>query len=229
MRLLLVEDSPRLLATISHGLRKAGYAVDTAQDGTSGLWQAEGNPYDLLILDVMLPGISGFEILSQLRARNCLTHVLMLTARDAIEDRVKGLRLGADDYLIKPFAFDELLARIEALTRRQHSVKSRSIALADMVIDLSARNVRRQGKLIELAPREYAVLEYLVLRRGTVVSRTELEAHIYDARAELASNVVDAAIYALRRRIDVAGRPSLIQTRRGMGYWIANETEEPVP
>jgi DNA-binding response OmpR family regulator len=164
-------------------------------------------------------------VLAKLREAGRQTHVLVLTAKDTVEDRVRGLRAGADDYLIKPFAFDELLARVEALVRRRHVAKSTLIRLRDLVVDTAARTVSRDGVVLELPSRQYSLLEYLLLRRGSVVSRTEIEAHLYDALAEPMSNVVDAAVYALRKRIDVAGQPSLIQTRRGMGYvLIADES-----
>jgi DNA-binding response OmpR family regulator len=218
MRLLLVEDSVRLGDAVATGLRKSGYAVDVSVDGKTGLWQAQSHDYDVIILDLMLPGIDGLSLLAKLREAGRQTHVLVVTAKDTVDDRVRGLRAGADDYLIKPFAFDELLARVEALVRRRHVAKSTVIHLRDLVIDTAARTVSRGGVVLELPSRQYSLLEYLLLRRGTVVSRTEIEAHLYDALAEPMSNVVDAAVYALRKRVDVPGQPSLIQTRRGMGY-----------
>jgi DNA-binding response OmpR family regulator len=225
MRVLLIEDSERLQRSVGTGLRNAGYAVDVAGDGAVGLWQARSNDYDVIVLDLMLPGLDGLSLLSTLRADGRDTHVLILTARDQVEDRVRGLRAGADDYLTKPFAFDELLARVQALTRRRHNVKSPRIAAGDLAIDTLARTVTRAGRPIPLSPREYALLEYLALRRGQVVSRTEIEAHIYDDQAEPMSNVVDAAIYALRRKLDLPGAPSLICTRRGMGYLLQAEPQ----
>ncbi len=218
MRVLLIEDSERLQRSIGAGLRKAGYAVDIAGNGNEGLWHAQGTPYDVIILDLMLPGLDGLSVLSQLREAGKTTHVLILTARDTIDDRVRGLQSGADDYLIKPFAFDELLARVQALLRRAHGVKQPSIIIGSLKIDLSGRTVSRDNVSIDLAPREFALLEYLALRQGSVVSRTQIESHIYDSQAEPSSNVVDAAIYALRKRIDPPGAASFIQTRRGMGY-----------
>ena len=218
MRVLLIEDSERLQRSIGAGLRKAGYAVDVAGNGNEGLWHAQGTAYDVIILDLMLPGLDGLSLLTQLREAGKTTHVLILTARDTVEDRVKGLQMGADDYLIKPFAFDELLARVQALARRAHGVKKPLIVVGDLQIDLSRRIVHRNNVQIDLAPREFALLEYLAMRQGNVVSRTQIESHIYDSQAEPTSNVVDAAIYALRKRIDPSGAPSYIQTRRGMGY-----------
>jgi DNA-binding response OmpR family regulator len=218
MRLLLVEDSDRLRESVGTGLRRAGYAVDTAADGADGLWRATSTDYDVIVLDIMLPNMDGLTVLKQLRAKGKDTHVLLLTARDSVPDRVTGLRAGADDYLVKPFAFDELLARIEALGRRQTGKKDPVIRFGDLEVDTAARAVRRGGQPISLLPREYALLEFLAGRAGTVVSRTEIEAHIYDDRVEPMSNVVDSAVCALRRKIDPPDKPSLIVTRRRVGY-----------
>jgi len=220
MRVLLVEDSRRLQQAIGTGLRKAGYAVDVAGDGEEGLWYAESGNYDVIVLDLMLPKMDGLTLLQRLRERGKTTHVLILTAKDTVDDRVRGLQMGADDYLVKPFAFEELMARVQTLARRAHGVKRPRITVGDLVINLASRTVTRGGSPLLLRPREYALLEFLALRRGEVVSRTEIEQHIYDDRAEPMSNVVDAAIYALRRKIDRPGAPSLIRTRRGMGYII---------
>ena len=233
MRVLLVEDSIRLAAAITTGFRKAGHVVDHAAEGMPGLRLATaGEEYDVLILDIMLPDLDGLTLLDRLRTQGRQTHVLLLTARDTVEDRVHGLRAGADDYLIKPFAFEELLARAEALARRRHNKKDPRITIggtvdameapAALLINTAARTVTRvrDGSRVELSPREYTLLEYLALRAGTVVSRTEIETNLYDSDAEPMSNVVDAAVYSLRKRIDEPGRPSLIHTRRGMGYTI---------
>lgn len=218
MRLLLVEDSERLRRSVAGGLRKAGYAVDVSGDGEEGLWYALGNEYDVIILDLMLPKLDGLTLLRRLREKGKDTHVLIVTAKDTVEDRVLGLRSGSDDYLIKPFAFDELLARVEALARRTHGVKRAVIKVGDLEIDTSRRLTRRGSRAIDLPPREFALLEYLAMRKGQVVPRADIEAHIYDEYAELASNVVESAIYSLRKKIDSPDEPSLIQTRRGMGY-----------
>lgn len=225
MRLLLVEDSPRLSEAVSTGLRKSGYAVDVANDGNTGLWHAQSYDYDAIVLDLMLPGLDGLALLDRLRSSGKQTHVLILTARDTVEERVKGLRAGADDYLVKPFAFDELVARVEALIRRKHIVKSTTLRVRDLVVDTAARTVSRDGVTLDLPSRQYALFEYLLLRRGNVVTRSEIETHLYDALAEPMSNVVDATVYALRKRIDVPGQPSLIQTRRGMGYIMVADEE----
>lgn len=221
MRLLLVEDSERLQRSLGTGLRRAGYAVDVTGTGTDGLWRATSTDYDLVVLDVMLPGLDGLSVLRELRARGRDTHVLLLTARDTVEDRVAGLRTGADDYLVKPFAFDELLARVEALGRRRSGRKDPVLRVGDLEIDPAAQSVARGGQVIGLLPREFALLAYLASRAGQVVSRTDVEAHIYDDRAEPMSNVVDSAVCALRRKIDRPGEPSLIVTRRRAGYVLA--------
>lgn len=221
MRVLLVEDSVKLCAALATALRRCGYAVDVSHSGPDGLWQAQSHPYDVIVLDRMLPGLDGLSLLHRLRSDGVRSHVLMLTAKDTVDDRVAGLRAGADDYLVKPFALDELLARVDAMARRQHGVKNPQIVLDDgLVLDTGARVVRREGEVIVLPPREYALLEYLALNRSTVVSRSEIEAHIYDVQAEPMSNVVDAAVYGLRKRLDRPGRPSLIETRRGQGYCL---------
>ena len=225
MRVLLVEDSTRLQESISAGLRKSGYAVDVSGDGEEGLWYASRIDYDVIILDLMLPKLDGLSLLARLREKGNDTHVLILTARDTVEDRVRGLRSGGDDYLVKPFAFEELLARVEALARRTHGVKQSVLRVADLEIDIAHRTARKGTSLLELPPREFALLEYLAMRKGQVVSRSEIERHIYDDQAEPMSNVIDAAIYTLRRKIDTPGRSSLIQTRRGMGYVLSAEEQ----
>jgi DNA-binding response OmpR family regulator len=218
VRVLLVEDSERLRRTLGKALKQAGYAADAVGDGREGLWLAQSGNYDVIILDVMLPGLDGLTLLARLREAGVSTHVLLLTAKDAVEDRVRGLRAGADDYLVKPFALDELLARVEVLVRRRHGIKQPRLRFGDLEIDVAGRRATRGARHIDLSPREYALLYYLALHPGKVVSRTQIEAATYDDKAELMSNVVDAAIYALRKKIDMPGRPSLIQTRRGMGY-----------
>jgi DNA-binding response OmpR family regulator len=218
MRILLVEDSPRLQRHVAQGLRDAGYAVDVAETGTQGLWMAQGVEYDVIVLDLMLPGISGMELLQKLRDGGRDTHVLILTAKDTVEDRVNGLNAGGDDYLVKPFAFEELLARVHALVRRRHNRKHPVLAIGDLRVDVAARSVTRGGHSVDLTPREFALLECLAIHEGEVVSRTEIESRIYDEHAEPMSNVVDAAIYALRKKIDAPGQPSLVETRRGLGY-----------
>jgi DNA-binding response OmpR family regulator len=222
MRLLLVEDSPRLQRSLTTALKKAGYAVDVAGDGEEGLWLATSNDYDTVILDIMLPRLDGLSMLERLRAGGKLTHVLLLTAKDTVEDRVRGLRKGADDYLVKPFALDELLARVEALCRRSYGTKRTRIVLGELTIDTGARTVTLASTPVELTPREYALLEYLALRQGQVVSRSEIEHHIYDDSADPLSNVVDSAICTLRKKMTPPGAKPLIHTRRGHGYVLEN-------
>lgn len=225
MRVLVVEDSVHISEAVARGLKKSGYAVDVAQDGATGLWQAKTHDYDVIVLDLMLPSMDGLTVLARLRSAGSQAHVLILTAKDSLEDRVRGLRAGADDYLIKPFAFDELLARVDALIRRRHVAKNPVVEIAGLRVDISARTVVRDGMSIELPARQYALLEFLILNRGVVVSRSDIESHLYDALMEPMSNVVDATVYALRKRIDRAGEPSLIQTRRGMGYLLVDDTK----
>ena len=227
MRLLIVEDSDRLRQTLTTALRKSGYAVDSAADGEEGQWLAETNAYDAIVLDIMLPKRDGLAVLANLRREKIDTHVLLLTARDTVADRVQGLRAGADDYLIKPFALDELLARVEALCRRAYGAKQSLIKIADLEIDTAARAVRRAGTPVELSAREYSLLEYLAKRHGQIVTRSEIEAHIYDNAADPMSNVVDSAICILRKKLETragAGESApapLIHTRRGIGYILA--------
>jgi DNA-binding response OmpR family regulator len=213
MRLLLVEDSKRLQRTLAAGLRKAGYCVDATGDGAEGLWFAETNEYDVIILDLMLPSMDGLTVLCRLR-RHKDTHVLILTARDSVPDRVQGLQRGADDYLVKPFAFEELLARVQALCRRSYGRKNPLISIGPLEIDTARRTVSCSGKPLDLSAREFKLLEFLASRQGELVSRTEIEQHIYDDQVEPMSNVVDSAICTLRRKIG----PPLIHTRRGLGY-----------
>ncbi|KAF0094343.1 MAG: response regulator [Puniceicoccaceae bacterium 5H] len=218
MRVLIVEDASRLREGIARALRKAGFVVDTASDGEQGLWAAESHPYDAVVLDIMLPRLSGLDLLTRLRQQGSALPILLLTAKDTVADRVQGLRSGADDYLIKPFALDELLARVEVLCRRSYGATTTRIQVGEMEIDTSAHRVFMRGRELTLPAREFALLEYLARRRGEVVTRSEIEAHIYDDQADPMSNVVDAAIYSLRKKLAAAGVPSLIQTRRGRGY-----------
>jgi DNA-binding response OmpR family regulator len=225
MRVLLIEDSKRLQQSISTALRRSGYAVDASGDGEEGLWQAQSNPYDVIVLDLMLPTLDGMEVLRRLRTTGNRAAVLILSARDAVDDRVRGLQAGADDYLVKPFALEELLARVETLCRRKYLQPDPRVKIADLIIDTARKEVRRAGKLVDLTPREYRLLEFLALRAGQVVSRTEIEEHIYDERVEPMSNVVDSAICNLRRKVDIPGSTPLLKTRRGMGYLLATESE----
>lgn len=225
MRVLVVEDSRRLRETIGLALRKSGYAVDVAPDGNDGLWMAQSHRYDAVILDIMLPGLDGLSVLRQLRKEGNDTPILFLTARDTIHDRVAGLRSGADDYIVKPFELEELLARVESLCRRSYQKASPVIRVYDLALDTSAKSVRRGGRLVDLTAREYVLIEYLALRHGHVVSRTEIEEHIYDDQVSPMSNVVDSTVCSLRKKIAVTpdSRP-LIHTRRGQGYVLGEGT-----
>lgn len=221
MRILFVEDSEPIRKPVVKALKASGYAVDAAEDGGEGWQLAQDHDYDVIILDIMLPGMDGREILRRIRAVGNDTPVLFLTAKDAIEERVAGLRLGTDDYLTKSFAIEELLARVEALGRRKYAKPSPLLVAADLELDQAAKTVRRSGRELSLTPQLFALLEYLLLRKGQVVSRTEIEEHIYDEQVSPMSNVVDTAICALRRAITISDKSvPLIHTRRGMGYVI---------
>jgi DNA-binding response OmpR family regulator len=224
MRVLLVEDSARLQQSVGTALRRSGYAVDVSGDGEDGLWRAENNDYDVIVLDLMLPKLDGLTVLGRLRDQGKTTHVLLLTARDTVQDRVKGLKAGADDYLIKPFALDELLARVETLCRRGYGKKQNRLALADLEIDLAAKKVWRAGQLIKLKPREFQLLQYLAYRPGEVVSQTEIESHLYNDDAEPMSNVVESTLSSLRRKLGRDNSAPLIHTRRGHGYVMEAST-----
>jgi DNA-binding response OmpR family regulator len=225
VKILLVEDSERLRRSVGAALKKSGYLADSTGDGSEGLWLAESNDYDVVILDIMLPGLDGLSLLQRLRKQGKTTHVLLLTARDTIEDRVHGLHLGADDYLIKPFALEELLARVEALCRRSYGNKQSRLAVSDLEIDTAAKEVFRAGQPIRLKPREYLLLEYLAQRAGQVVTRSEIEAHIYNDEVDPMSNVVDSAVCSLRKKIGAANGAPLIFTRHGLGYTLKMESE----
>jgi DNA-binding response OmpR family regulator len=218
MKVLLIEDYAPVQKSVAQGLREEGFSVDATGDGEEGLWYARSNDYDVIILDLLLPGLDGLAILERLRREGSSVHVLILTARDRLEDRVRGINLGADDYLVKPFAFEELLARVRALVRRKYDAKSPLIRIADLEIDTGKRSVRRGELTIELTAREYALLEFLAHRAGEVVTRSEIWEHIYDFASEATSNVVDVYIGYLRKKLEVNGLPRLINTRRGAGY-----------
>jgi DNA-binding response OmpR family regulator len=223
MKLLLIEDFPLLRNSLCEGLREAGFAVDATGDGEAGMWFAKSGEYDAIILDLMLPKVDGLTILKKLRSGGSQTHVLILTARDTCEDRVKGLNLGADDYLIKPFAFEELLARVRALVRRKYGTKSPVIRIEDLQIDTADRVVNRAGERIELSSREFALLELLASRAGRLVTRADIWEHLYEFDSAADSNVVDVFIGHLRRKIEREGLPRLIHTRRGHGYMLGSE------
>ena len=218
MRLLLIEDYQPLLRALERGLREAGYGVDTAADGERGLALAESTPYDVIVLDLMLPGVDGYALLERLRGAGNAAGVIILTARQGVSDRVKGLDLGADDYLTKPFSFDELLARVRAVIRRRQGQPHTVISVADLEVDTTARTVRRGDRVIPLSSREYALLEYLARREGQTVTRSEIVEHVYDFQSVPTSNVVDVYIGYLRKKIDQEQPVKLIHTRRGLGY-----------
>ncbi|MCP4767801.1 MAG: response regulator transcription factor [Gammaproteobacteria bacterium] len=220
MKLLLVEDSERLQRSLSTGLKKHGFTLDQAFDGEQALAYIAVNQYDAIILDLMLPKIDGLTVLSKLRrdGRDC--HVLILSANDQTEDRVRGLDLGADDYLVKPFAFDELVSRLHALDRRRSGVKNPVIEIDGLKIDSVARLVLFEDEAITLTPHEYRLLEFLARRRGRVFSHDQLIDQLYDAGSYVTRNAVEAHISSLRKRLSNAGAPKLIQTRRGFGYLV---------
>ena len=218
MRVLVVEDFSPLRKSIVQGLREAGYAVDEAADGEAALWYARDDEHDVIVLDLMLPKVDGFEVLRSLRGRKCPAHVLVLTAKDAHEDRIEGLEKGADDYLVKPFHFGELLARIKALIRRKYDANTTLIKVADLEIDLARKSVERDGEIVDLSGREYGLLEYFALNSRRIVTRAELWQHSYDFNSSPESNVIDVYVKRLRSKIERLGRPRLIHTRRGQGY-----------
>jgi DNA-binding response OmpR family regulator len=227
MRILVVEDHPTVRRSLGEGLREENYAVDLASTGTEASAMIAGTPYDCIVLDVMLPGRSGWDVLQDMRRRGNRSPVLCLTAKDALADRVRGLDLGADDYLVKPFEWEELLARVRALLRRAHGVASPVIRVGDLEVDTQSKLVRRSGVGISLTAREYALLEYLAMRAGQVVSRTDIWEHLYDVNDQSTSNVVDVYIGYLRNKVDRPFDRKLIRTRRGMGYVLtASEADE---
>ena len=220
MRILVVEDEHNLAGVLKRGLQEHGYAVDLAHDGEDGLAFAETGEHDLIILDVMLPGLGGFEVARILRARRLGTPILMLTARDTVDDRVAGLDSGADDYLVKPFAFRELTARVRALLRRHDLIKDPLLRMADLEIDTTSREVRRAGKVVSLTSKEYAVLEYLARNPNRVLTRTQIAEHVWNYEFTAMSNVVDVYIRYLRRKLDDGRDPKLLHTVRGAGYQL---------
>ncbi len=223
MRILLIEDYPPLRRSLTQGLEEAGFAVDSSADGEEGLWYAKNNAYDAVILDLMLPKLDGLTVLTRLRAAGSTCQVIILTARDTVEDLVRGLDLGADDYLVKPFALAELLARLRALVRRAYGAKDSVIRVGDLEIDTAARTANRAGAAITLTAREYALLEILARRSGELVTRSDLWEHCYDFLSESTSNVIDVYIGYLRKKIERPGLARLIHTRRGQGYMLRAE------
>lgn len=223
MRVLIVEDSAVLRNSLAQGLREAGYAVDAVADGNRGLIHAQTTDYDVIVLDWMLPEMDGLTVLGSIREKRIPAAVLMLTAKDTLDDKVRGLTTGADDYLVKPFAFKELLARVQALMRRKHGERSPLVRIGPLTIDTSARTARlAQGHgstvTLDLSPREYGLLAYLAAHMGKPVSRAQLEEHLYDDGSQVFSNAIDSAVAALRAKLNAAGCPELIHTRRKVGY-----------
>jgi len=220
MRLLLIEDHTPLRDAVSQYLREAGYLVDTAATGDEGLWAAEGGGYDLILLDLMLPKMDGMEILNRLRAKQNPLHIIILSARDGLEDRLDALDAGADDYVVKPFQLSEILSRVRALLRRNYSKKSPVMKVGDIELDPMRRTVNRGGCMIDLTALEYRLLEYLFYRSGETVSRTNIWEHVFEDGTGGSSNAVDVYIGYLRKKLNANGQPDLIHTRRGMGYLL---------
>jgi len=227
MRLLLVEDDARIARFVAKGLREQAYAVDVTSTGEDALYQAAVNTYDLVILDVMIPAPDGFAVCRELRKSGQRMPILMLTARDAVEDRIAGLDHGADDYLTKPFEFRELLARLRALLRRSGELRPEKIAIADLVLDTGAQTAKRAGRNITLTAKEYALLEYLVRNAGRVVRRADIAEHVWDETFDPFSNLIEVYVNRLRRKIDEDAAKPLLHTRRGVGYVLGATTDLP--
>jgi DNA-binding response OmpR family regulator len=226
MRILIVEDEPGVASFVEQGLMEAGYVVNVTRDGSEGLEYALAYEYDAIVLDIMLPKMNGLDMLKEIRSNRVKSPVLLLTARDGIEDRVHGLDVGADDYLVKPFAFPELLARIRALLRRPPLQVGGNLQINDLEMDILKRTVRRAGKLIDLSPREFALLELLLRHPNQVLSRTQILEHVWDFDFYSDTNVVDVYIGYLRRKLDrEAGRP-LIHTVRGVGFFLSEDARD---
>ena len=226
MRILLVEDEPSAARMLAKGLREQTYAVDVASDGEAGAYRASVNEYDLIILDLMLPRKNGFVVCREIRAAGSCVPILMLTARDAVQDRIAGLDTGADDYLTKPFEFHELLARMWALLRRGQALRPEIIEIADLVIDTRTRIVKRNSRQIGKTAKEYALIEYLARRAGEVIGRADISEHVWDETFDPFSNVIEVYVQRLRRKLDEGHALKLIRTRRGEGYVLTAGSEE---
>ena len=220
MKILVVEDDKTVGQYVQRGLTEAGFHADLVGDGAAGLRLSTGGHYDLMVLDLRLPALSGLDVLRTLRDRGSGIAVLVLTAQDAVDFKVQALKMGADDYVTKPFSLEELLARVEALGRRPKAIASPVLKVADLTLDTASREVRRGGKLIELTPKEYAVLEYLMRHHGRVMPRTLITEYAWDYRFDPGTNIVDVVITRLRRKIDHSREPKLIHTVRGVGYVV---------
>jgi len=218
MKILVIEDDRTVGQYVKRGLEEQRYQADLVDDGMEGLRLASGGRYDLIVLDLRLPGMSGYEVLRTLRDRGTTTPVLVLTAQDAVDFKVEALRAGADDYVTKPFSFEELLARVEALSRRPRQLAPRKLRVSDLELDLNTREVTRSGKPVELTNKEFAVLEYLMRHAGRVMSRTLITEYAWDYHFDPGTNIVDVVINRLRKKVDGGGGPRLIQTVRGVGY-----------
>ena len=224
MRILVVEDEKKVASFIKKGLEEEYYAVDIALDGREGLKLAESEEYDLIIMDIMLPFIDGITLLKEIRKREITVPILMLTVKDSIKDKVEGLDAGADDYLTKPFAFEELLARLRVLLRRNEKLKSTKLKVGDLVLDLQSHRVIRNNLEIILTPKEYSILEYLMRNANKVVSRTKLIEHVYDYHFDTETNIIDVYINKVRTKVDTNFEKALIHTIRGIGYIIKDDT-----
>lgn len=220
VKVLIVEDSERLRRSLRQGLGRAGFTVDVVGEGCAGLAYAQTNGYDAIVLDLMLPGLDGLTLLKRLREQGDITPILILSAKDQVEDRVRGLELGADDYLVKPFAFDELCVRIKALMRRRFNTKRPLLYLGVITLDVVKRQACTQDRALQLTRAEYGLLEYLALKRGQVLSKDQLHDVLHSSDSEAVSNVIEVLISALRKKLRDAGEADLIKTRRGYGYLI---------
>ena len=223
MKILLAEDEVDLNNVVTRYLKKNGYSVDSVLDGEEALNYLEYSEYDLVILDIMMPKVDGFEVIKKLRDKGNHTSVLMLTARDSADDKVKGLALGADDYIVKPFDFNELMARIRAVVRRKYGNSSNKLVIGDLILDTSEKSVTRAGKQIELTGKEYEVLEYLMQSKNRILSRDQIKEHVWDFDYEGDSNIIDVLIKNIRKKIDIEAGKQIIYTKRGLGYVIKED------
>ena len=223
MKILLAEDEVDLNNVVTRYLKKNGYSVDSVLDGEEALDYLEYGEYDLVILDIMMPKVDGFEVIKKLRDKGNHTSVLMLTARDSADDKVKGLDLGADDYIVKPFDFNELMARIRAVVRRKYGNSSNRFVIGDLILDTSEKSVTRAGKQIELTGKEYEVLEYLMQSKNRILSRDQIKEHVWDFDYEGDSNIIDVLIKNIRKKIDIEAGKQIIYTKRGLGYVIKED------